>query len=235
MLEGSIELFIHYESMSIFYYNLNEPERQPSIDIQLISGFLAASSLFFDELGIGGQARTFRILRGDAELRMSLGNKIHGTLLLNGLSHLDLKAYYELDVLVRAIISRFEAVYIQEIEDFILMGKFQFEGIDEFIRDEVHKMKAHMFTSYLMQILGIAINRNVKRKEAQELLISMNSIYTDLNNNYEKIRQHHDMIWTTINNYQTEHITFKSIIKKVNKESADIWTLFQVPLIPTLK
>ncbi|UYP43779.1 hypothetical protein NEF87_000064 [Candidatus Lokiarchaeum ossiferum] len=235
MLNGSLEIFIHYESMSIYYYNFNNPNQQSSVDIQLVSGFLAASSLFFNELGIGGQDRTFRILRGDTELRMSLGNKIHATLLIRGLEDLDLKAYYELDVMTRAIINRFENVYMQEIEDFILRGRFNFDGIDKFIKDEVLKMKAHMFSSYLMHILGIAINRNVKKSEAKELLISLNSIYADLPLNYDKIRKHHDVIWNQIRDYQKEHITFKNIIKKVNKESANIWKLFRIPLIPVFE
>ncbi len=235
MVEGTIELYIHFNSMCIFYYNLNSPKSRPEIDIQLISGFLSASSLFFNELGIGGQDRTFRILRGKAELRMSMGNQIHGTLLLSNLPDLDLKAYYELDVLTRAIIDRFEKKYINEIEEFITRGKFKFEGIEIFIEDEIRKMKSHMKSSYLMNICGIAINRNVKKEEAKKILISLNSIYSDLPLNYERIQKHHKNVYNQIKKYQKEHTSFNKIIGKVNKDSKKIWELFNVKIIPKIK
>lgn len=234
MLEGSIEIFIHYESVCIFYYNLSKPKAKPTLDKQLISGFLSANSLFFDELGIGGNANLFRIIRGDSELRMALGKKIHATLLLNNLNHLDLKAYYELDLLTRSIIDRFEEKYIEEIEAFIMTGEFRFEGIEVFIRHEVDKMKAHMYSAYLMEILGKAINRNVKKKEAKELLIALNHVFADYSIDYVEVRMHLEIIWHTIANYQRIHPTFSHIIKKVNNESKHVWKLFRVPVIPVL-
>ncbi len=234
MLNGSIEIFIHYESVCIFYYNLAKPEAKPSMDKQLISGFLSANSLFFDELGIGGNANLFRIIRGNAELRMALGKRIHATLLLNDLTHLDLKAYYELDVLTRSIIDRFELEYIDEIRAFILNGEFQFQGIEKFIRSEVEKMKAHMYCSYLMDILGNAINRNVKKEEAKELLIALNHTFAQYPIDYNEVRMHLEIVWHTIANYQRFHPTFAFIIKKANEESRHVWSLFQVPVIPVI-
>lgn len=234
MLDGSIELFIHYESVCIFYYNLSYPQAKPALDKQLISGFLSANALFFDELGIGGEAKHFQIMRGDSELRMAIGDKIHATLLMNNLRYLDLKAYYELDVLTRSIIERFEEKYIDEIEAFILTGEFTFEGIGEFIKTEIEKMKAHMYSAYLMDVLGRSINRNVKKEESKELLIALNHIFSEYPLDYAEVRMHLEIIWHTISNYQRQHPTISRIIRKVNEDSKYVWTLFRVPMIPSL-
>ncbi|MHA1744896.1 MAG: hypothetical protein ACTSWW_02785 [Promethearchaeota archaeon] len=232
MLDGSIELYIHFESVNIFYINLSNPKNtQPEIDSQLISGFLSANSLFFDEMQLGNDAKLLRILRGNAEIRMWIGNRIHATLILKNLEYLDLKAYYELDVLTKSIIHQFEANYIQEIEEFILKGHFTFKGLEAFIENEVLKMKSHMNSAYIMHILGLNINKNVKRKESTKLLISLNSQYAHSTIDYSSVQKHLGKICSTIKKYGKTHPTIEKNIKKVNQEHSHIWKLFQVPLI----
>ena len=232
MLDGSVELYIHFESVNIYYHNVSYPKNtQPEIDSQLISGFLSANALFFDEMQLGNNAKLLRILRGDAEIRMWLGDRIHATLVLKGLEYLDLKAYYELDVLTKAIIHQFETHYLDEIEEFILTGHFTFAGIEAFIENEVLKMKSHMDSAYIMQILGLNINRNVKRKPCTELLIGLNSQYAKSPINYQDIHKHHKKICSTVKKYGQTHPTIKKNIEKVNIEHSQIWKLFQVSLI----
>ena len=234
MLDGSIEIFLSYNSVCIFYYNLSNPAAKPSLDKQLISGFLSANNLFFNEMGIGKDSNLFRIIRGDAELRMALGNKIHATLILARIHELDLKAYYELDLLTRSIITEFEEKYMDEIEAFILTGEFKFSGIKEFISNEIKKMKAHMYTAYLMSILARSINKNVRKEEAKELLIALNHAFSNYPLDYDDIQMHLEIVWHCVVNYQRRHPTIAGIIKKVNKHSKDIWRLFRVPIIPVL-
>ncbi|MHA1584014.1 MAG: hypothetical protein ACTSWL_02075 [Promethearchaeota archaeon] len=231
MLAGSIEIFIQYKSICIFYYNLTDPEKQSKVDKQLVSGFLDANSLFFDELDIGKEDNLFRILRGNAELRMLIGKKIHATLLLKNLGFLDLKAYYELDVLTRSIILEFETKYMKELNEFSINCAYNFEGIDHFIQEEVLKMKYHMFCSYLMNILAISIHRNVKREESKELLIALNHAFQKFPPDYKEINMHMEIVRSTIHNYSRIHPTINSIIDKVNKENERIWMLFRIPII----
>ncbi|MCF2140629.1 MAG: hypothetical protein K9W44_11300 [Candidatus Lokiarchaeota archaeon] len=230
MLNGEIEIFIHYDSFTFFYINLSAPEEEPTIDIQLMSGFLSASNLFFDELGLSSD-NLFRVLRGNCEIRMCLGEHVHGTLLLKNLTNLDLKTYYELDVLTRSIIHEFETHYLQEIRLFMDTGRYEFQGIKEFIMKEVQKMKAHMYSSYLIQILASAINQNVKKKQSRDLLISINRMFSDLPLNYQEIQDNLDSIRQKIIEFKEKHITFAKIIEKINNESNQIWDLFQVPII----
>ena len=232
MLNGSIELFIHYESACIYYINLQSPESLPPIDTQLVSGFLAAGILFFGELGLGQNAPLFRILRGTHELRMWIGSRIHGTVLLKDLTHLDTKAYHEIDELLKSIILHFEQTYIEEIEAFIMEGRFKFKGLREFIQAEVEHMKAHMYAGYLIQILATALNRKLFQKRNQQLLISFNAAErTDQN-----LRIHNDAVWKEIDEYQQSHITLAKTIDRINKEFNQIWYFFGVPLIkPTIQ
>lgn len=230
MLNGEIEIFIHYDSLTFFYMNLQEPGKLPEIDVQLISGFLAASTLFFDELNISSD-NLFRVLRGDSEIRMCLGERVHGTLLLKNLTHLDLKTYYELDVLTRSVIHEFETRYIEEIKQYITTGRYTFQGIDEFIAGEIQKMKAHMYSSYLIQILASAINRNVKKRQSKELLISLNQAFSVYPLNYNAIHQHQNEVRSKIIEFQKEHVTFNQIIDKINRDNIQIWNLFMVPKI----
>ncbi|MCK5347583.1 MAG: hypothetical protein KAR20_29440, partial [Candidatus Heimdallarchaeota archaeon] len=232
VLDGSVELYIHYEGVNIFSINLSDPKNvQPEIDAQLISGFLMANSLFFDEMLLGNNAKLLRILRGDSEIRMWIGDTIHATLILKGLPYLDLKAYYELDVLTKSIIHQFETHYLEEIETFILKGHFTFDGIEAFIENEVIKMKSHMNSAYIMHILGLNINSNVKRKESTDLLISLNSQYAHSSIDYQEIQKYHGKVCSTLQNYAESHPTIIKNIKKVNQEHTQIWKLFQVPLI----
>src|SRR6056297_2970616 len=192
LIRGDLALYIQHQASTIFYYNLNEPKKKPKIDIQLISGFLNATSLFFDNLGFPSDSNLFQIIRGSTELRMHLGNDIHGTLILQGLPNLNEKAYMELDELLKSVIRQFEREYIDEIEAFITEGRHEFKGMDAFIKNQCQKMRAHIYSSYLMRILGLAINYNVKRKQAQQFLIDINhlfqtnldffTIYTELDN-----------------------------------------------------
>jgi hypothetical protein len=227
MLNGSIELFIHYESACIFYINLQKPDAPPPIDTQLVSGFLAAGILFFGELGLGQHAPLFRILRGTHELRMWIGSRIHGTVLLKDLTHLDEKAYHEIDELLKCIIMHFEEAYIEEIEAFIMEGRFKFKGIREFIEKEVGHMKAHMYAGYLIQILATAVNRRLFQGKNEQLLISFNAA----ERNDDNLRLHNDSVWKEIDDYQRNHITLAKIIAKINKDFKEIWHFFGVPLI----
>jgi hypothetical protein len=232
LLEGSIEIFIHYESVCIFYYNFANPMKVPAVDIQLISGFLTANSLFFEEMRIGGDSRHFVIQRGDAELRMWVGNQVHATLILTNLEGLDLKAYYELDVLTNNIIQHFESEYLAEIEKFVFTGSYTFEGIDLFIEKEVSWMRAHMYSSYLMKILGEAINYNVRKAEAMELLIALNRAFNDSKHTYEDMLVHCDIVRSTINNYQNVHPSIAAIVQRVNRDDGQIWRLFKIDTLP---
>lgn len=230
MLSGSVELFIHYKSVCIFYLNFQNPEAKPVKDTQLISGFLDANSMYFNELGLGFPSSLFRILRGNTEFRMLEGDPIQATLLLKDLQGLDDKAYYELDELTRAIINRFQQVYLNEIEEFVARGTYRFKGIDHYIQDETEKMKEHIFSSYLMQILGLAINKNVIRNRALELLPTFNRIYEKSALDKNEIHTFNMSVKTEIEQ-QATRITLINIIKSVNKENAHIWALFQVPTI----
>ena len=102
------------------------------------------------------------------------------------------------------------------------------------IQNEVRKMMAHMYCAYLMEILGKAINRNVRREESKELLIALNHIFSNYPPDYDEIHIHLEIVWHTISNYQRIHKTFSNIIKIVNRNSKDIWRLFRVPVIPVL-
>jgi hypothetical protein len=158
---------------------------------------------------------------------------ISATLLITDLDKLDEKAYYELDELTRSIIHRFESEYIQEIEELISSGKFHFKGIETFILDEIEKMQAHIYSSYLMQILGMCINRRVQTKKAEELIMQFNLFYADEQSTNQKIMQYIDDVRSSIETLLI-HPTIRIIVKKVNKDFAQIWKLFQVPLIDLL-
>jgi hypothetical protein len=231
MLNGSVELFIHYESLCIFYYNLQQPGEPFPMDVQLVAGWMAAANLFYESIGLGGEAPLFRIIRGDDELRMWLGNETHGTLLLRGLGDLSEQTYHELDELLKGIILRFERVYAQEIQDYLERNATSFPGIEEHIRDEVEKMKTHMYASYLMQILGTAINRNVFRRRAEELLASFNPLHGNPTTTLTQLTAHNHLIWSELDEYQREHITMARLISRINRDSKQIWTLFGIPLI----
>jgi hypothetical protein len=234
LLDGSIEIFIQYQASTIYYINLNEQGKKPLLDVQLVSGFLDASSLFFTELGLGKESNLFRVLRGDSEMRMLLGDRIHGTLLLRGLTDLDRIAYMQLDEMLASIIQQFEDKYMNEIEEFILHGKFKFDGIQEFVLNAVQKIKAHMYSSYLMKILGTAINRNVKKKPCLRLLIQINYLFAYLNLDFFTIYADLDSMWQILQDFQKKHITFARIIRSVNKNTIKTWELFKIPLIPDL-
>ena len=233
MIEGHLEIFIQHQASTIFYYNLHDPENKPKVDTQLISGFLNATSLFFENLGYPSKSNIFRILRGKTELRMYLGDQIHGTLVLQDLTHLNEKAYKQLDELLKSIIHQFEKKYMEEIQQFISNGKMEFEGIDTFITTQVQKIRAHMYSSYLMRILGLAINYNVERKSAQTHLININNIFQSELDFYS-IYHELNMIREQIQEYQRGHVTFEKIIKRVNRESRQVWDLFTIPLISLL-
>ncbi len=204
----------------------------PELDIQLISGFLTANSLFFEEMKIGGESRHFVIQRGAAELRMWMGGKIHATLILTNLEGLDLKAYYELDVLTNNLIQKFESEYIDEIEKFVLTGSYTFEGVAKFIEAEVQWMRAHMYSAYLMKILGQAINYNVRKEEAMELLIALNRAFNDGTNTYEDMLIHCDIVWSTLSNYQDQHPSIAAIVQRANRDDTQIWRLFKNNTLP---
>jgi hypothetical protein len=120
---------------------------------------------------------------------------------------------------------------MQEIEEFILKGHFTFKGLEIFIENEVLKMKSHMNAAYIMQILGLNINRNVKRKECTDLLISFNAQYAHSTIDYSSVQKHHKKICSTMRKYAKTHPTIDKNIKKVNQEHSQIWKLFQVSLI----
>jgi hypothetical protein len=233
MLSGSVELFIHYKSVCIFYLNFQNPGEKPVKDVQLISGFLDANSMYFNELGLGKHSNLFRILRGNTEFRMLEGDPIQATLLLKDLQGLDEKAYYELDELTRAIINRFQQEYLSEIEEFITRGTYRFKGIDHYIEDETEKMKEHIFSSYLMQILGLAINKNVIRNRALELIPNFNRIYENIVLDKNEVHNFNMNVKNEIEQSATR-ITLINIIKSVNKQYTHIWALFQVPIIELL-
>jgi hypothetical protein len=231
MLSGSIQLFIHYESMNIFYINLQNPKNDFPVDVQLVSGYLAASTLFFNELGLGNNDPLFRIVRGQDELRMWLGNQVHGTMLLRNLPTLTESTYAELDELLKSIVNRFEHEYLGEIQTFMTTGRAKFGGIEGYIRDEVEKMKAHMYSSYLMQIIGVAINRNIYRARCQELLASFNPMYSNSETTTQVMYEHNHTIRGELNTYQNAHVTMARIIDMINTKFKQIWILFQIPMI----
>lgn len=231
MLNGSVELFIQYQSNCIFYMNLMTPDATPPMDIQMISGFLSAGELFFTDLGLAEIAPLFRILRGNHELRMWLGSDLHGTLLLSNLSNLDFVAYHELDELLKSILNLFQEKYLNHIEDLLSTGHFKFPGLRDFILEEVNRMKMHMYTSYLQQILGNAINRNVFSKKSQEFLMSINEVYSENMSDLAKVRKHTDMIRKELVEYLKDHVSLWKIITKINKDYYQIWDLFKVPMI----
>ena len=231
MLDGKIELFIHYQSICIFYMNLQEQFEESRMDVQLIAGFLTSSTLFFDEMSVGENDPLYRILRGNSEIRMRIGDNIHGTLLLRDL-YFDEKTYYELDALLKSIIARFESKYIKEIDTFATYGSLEFKGISDFIKDEVEKMKAHIYSSYLLQILGIAFNRKLFRKRTKDLMASIHIAYSVDSSSNDKMRVHNDRIRSEIDKYQISHITLARVVKQVNNEFKNIWRVFRVPLIP---
>lgn len=233
MLDGSVEIFVQYGSNCIFYYNFQDPTAKFPQDIQMVSGFLDAAQLFFNELKFAPDSRLFRILRGNTELRMvtaTADNPMQATLLLRGLSDLDDQAYHELDELVTSIMDRFTQVYMAEITNMMETGRFLFKGIEAYIQEETIKMCLHIYSSYLLKILGLAINRKVAVKDAMKLISAISQIYRDFASDFQEILFNLIQIRTEIEKLKNR-IGIQKILKKVNKDNAHIWKLFLVPII----
>ncbi|MFX0101876.1 MAG: hypothetical protein ACFFCS_20090, partial [Candidatus Hodarchaeota archaeon] len=159
-LHGEIDLyFFNDNGQSIMQFSLNEEENPDQANANLIIGFITAIKHFANEIEFGEKPELLRFIRGDKELRILEGTgSVHGALKIQQLKNLKEIVYIQLDELVKSIIIRLENDYKEELAEFNKKGEIAFEGIDDFIKDEIIVMKQQMFISYLNEILAFAIN-----------------------------------------------------------------------------
>ncbi len=234
----SIEIFVRYKVSSLFYYNITFPEAKSKINLDLVSGFLEANALFFGEIGMGESNSLIRLIRGNNEIRMLLGERVHGVLLLRNLFNLDEKVYFELDNFLKNLTVRFELEYKNDITDLIERGRFKFKGIDDFILEEINKIQTHLFSSYLIQILNLGIQKRVKVHKLLEMILELDEIYSfpildkDI---YENIKSLNYIIKGKLQFLQKKHSTIENIIQKINIDNKEIARIFKIPMIHEFK
>jgi hypothetical protein len=175
-------------------------------------------------------AKFIKVNRGNAEMRLFIDDPMSASLILQKVEGLDDIAYALLDDLTKTIMQQFQSVYIEEIKTFLDSGKYTFKGIKEFVSNEIYKMKAYMYSSYLLKIIGTLINQNVLVKPAKDWMERLNAFYrsddanSDLNKRNEEIRKE-------IQEKADSRVTLRRIIPDVNKKYKKTWVLFEVPLI----
>ena len=200
------------------------------IDEQLVGGFGAAITSFASQLienrsvpdlldvhaRFGNQDLTYRVITGEG---------LHALVIIKQ-KQLSDEASLELDELAKSLVKYVKKNY--DLND--ILGN---KELDDYLEKEIKLRSEHMYSAYLVNILGMAANYyGVKEERSKELIREVNRIYEETNN-IDEIRKRNDEIASEICQMASEpkSKTFKGIIKYVNEHHADIWDLFNVPLI----
>lgn len=248
-LSNNIELYLFDESgRCIYYYDINNKDHKPNEDSALITGFLKAIMSFSKNFEFGNIKDTFRIIRGNIEIRVPHSSTIYGALKINNTNILDEKTLEKTDVLLNSIMGRLMLDHSDDLTKFITDGGT--EGLCEIsnsIEQAIIKNKLLVYTDYLRQILKRGVKYGVESKQLGNILKGLEEEYHNFNSNYTnaalngnkkiinelKLVRILDMMQNfndRVRDVLSNNHRLINIINEINADST-IWRLFKVPLI----
>ncbi len=230
-LKGKINLYLFQKDTGnlIYEMELGDPNPETNFNGQLIAPLLSAIQFKLDELNFGMESEDSDFRRGADLCIVYPGAVLHAALILRSIGKLNRVAHQELHELTRAVIGRIECDRQTDLHLFFETGKV-LSGLSDIIQEETRKMCQHMFTSYLLEILGQASNdKRFKKFRADEMICGLVGNSDDADS--AALEKRNGLVKAQLLELMHQYTSFKHYIRKTNALAPQVWNLFQVPIV----
>lgn len=186
------------------------------VDAELVSGFLTAIHSFAREMGWPSGVSLIR--SGFLECRIATGEHVFSALVIDNNMLLGHMTEPLLGDLATQIVQRFERIYAGEVAKASEERLFKIDttGFRQVVDEVLAEFRDQTFELYQKLILIESMYAKVPQKWCIPLIERLSAGEKDITGEFDAIIK--------------KYYFMKKAIQKVNREQAQVWDLFQIPL-----